>query len=183
LIPAYITFHEEVNAAEWANILQAEQTLFGRRSPAMRGEVDKLIDEDYILRVHKLMFGDVWQWAGTYRKSDKNIGTKPWTQVPIDVRQFLGDARVWHSDKVYPADAFAVRFHHRLVQIHPFPNGNGRLTRMMADLITTGLGGERFTWGTAGGEDLKLVRDRYFAALRKADDYFELEPLLAFARS
>jgi Fic-DOC domain mobile mystery protein B len=187
LIPTYITFRNELDAAEWANILQAERSLFGRRSPAMRGEVEKLIDEAFILRAHKRMFGDVWRWAGTYRRNDKtvgtNIGTNPWTQVPVDVHQLLGDARVWHSEHVYSVDEFAVRFKHRLVTIHPFANGNGRLTRMMADLIVTALGGKRFTWGTASGEKPQAVRGRYFTALQRADHYFEFEPLLAVARS
>jgi Fic-DOC domain mobile mystery protein B len=182
LIPAYITFRHERDAAEWANIIQAESRLFGRRSPAKRGEVAKLIDEDYILGAHKLMFGEVWRWAGTYRRSDKNIG-QPWVQVPIEMRQFLDNARVWHGEKVYAPDEFAVRFHHRLVFIHPFPNGNGRLTRMMADLLITALGGERFTWGRAGGDDLEKVRQRYFEALQTVDYQYDIGPLLAFARA
>jgi Fic-DOC domain mobile mystery protein B len=181
LIPAYITFRGELNEAEWANIAKAERRLFDRRSPAKKGEVTKLVDEDYIQRAHKLMFGDVWRWAGTYRRRDKNLGVE-WVQIPIEVRMLLDDARLWHDQKVYPFDEFAVRFHHRLVFIHPFSNGNGRLTRMMADLLITALGGQRFTWGTNGQDDLKRVRDQYLQALHAADDH-DIGPLITFARS
>lgn len=181
LIPAYITFRGELNEAEWANIAKAEKRLFGRRSPAKKGEVTKLIDEEYIQRAHRLMFGDVWRWAGRYRRGNKNLGVA-WVQIPVEIRMFLDDAKLWHDQKVYPFDEFAVRFHHRLVFIHPFPNGNGRLTRMMADLLITALGRQRFSWGSKGKEDLERIRDRYLDALHTADNH-DLGPLLTFARS
>lgn len=180
LIPAYITFRNELNAAEWANIIKAESSLLGRRSPSKRGEVAKLIDEAYILRAHKLMFGDVWRWAGTYRRSDKNIGVS-WWQIPVEMRMLLDNAKAWLDGKVYTPDEFAVHFHHLLVFIHPFPNGNGRLTRMMADLLCVAMGGERFTWGTKGGEAPNVIRDRYLEALHIADNH-DIAPLLAFAK-
>jgi Fic-DOC domain mobile mystery protein B len=181
LLPAYITFRHELNAEEWANIIKAEGSLFGRRSPSKRGEVVKLIAEDYILRAHKLMFGDVWRWAGTYRRSNKNIGVS-WWQIPAEMRMLLENAKAWLDGKAYAPDEFAVRFHHLLVLIHPFPNGNGRLTRMLADLLSVAMGGERFTWGTKGADAPELVRERYLTALRVADDH-DVAPLLAFARS
>jgi Fic-DOC domain mobile mystery protein B len=86
------------------------------------------------------------------------------------------------STKAYPPDEIAVRFHHRLEQIHPFPNGNGRHARLMADLLVMRLGGERFSWGSTNLQDAGAVRQRYFAALQSADDH-DIGPLLTFARS
>jgi Fic-DOC domain mobile mystery protein B len=178
LIPAYITFRHELNDAEQANIARAQATLFTRqpqRDPA------RLIDEEFIRRAHKLMFRDVWNWAGKYRRSERNIGVA-WVRIPVELRMFLDDARAWLDEKAWPRDELALRFHHRLVWIHPFPNGNGRLSRMMADLLVTAMGGERFSWGSASLADPGETRRRYVAALRQADAH-DIAALLAFARS
>ena len=98
------------------------------------------------------------------------------------LRQLLDDTKAWIEYKSYPPDEIAVRFHHRLVQIHPFPNGNGRHARLMADLLVMRLGGERFSWGSANLQDAGEVRQRYIAALKAADNH-DIGPLLAFARS
>jgi Fic-DOC domain mobile mystery protein B len=94
----------------------------------------------------------------------------------------LDDTKSWIEYKTYPPDEIAVRFHHRLVQIHPFPNGNGRHGRLMADLLVMRLKGERFSWGNANLQDAGELRRRYIAALQAADGY-DIGPLLAFARS
>lgn len=98
------------------------------------------------------------------------------------LRQLLDDAKAWIEGNTYPPDEIAVRFHHRLVQIHAFPNGNGRHARLMADLLVMRLGGERFSWGSANLQDAGEVRRRYIAALQAADNH-DIGPLLAFARS
>src|SRR5437016_419595 len=92
------------------------------------------------------MFGDVWRWAGKFRTSERNIGIA-FFEIPVAVRQLLDDTKAWIEYKTYPLDEIAVRFHHRLVQIHPFRNGNGRHARLMADLLVMRLGHERFLWG------------------------------------
>jgi Fic-DOC domain mobile mystery protein B len=94
----------------------------------------------------------------------------------------LDDGRAWIEYKSYPPDEIAVRVHHRLVQIHPFPNGNGRHARLVADLIVIRLGGERFSWGSANLQVAGDLRRRYIAALKAADNH-DIGPLLAFARS
>jgi Fic-DOC domain mobile mystery protein B len=127
------------------------------------------------------MFGDVWRWAGRFRKSERNLGIV-FYEIPVALRQLLDDSRAWIEYKTYPADEVAVRFHHRLVLIHSFPNGNGRHARLMADLLVMRLGGERFSWGSANLRDAETVRRRYVAALQAADDH-DIGPLLAFARS
>jgi Fic-DOC domain mobile mystery protein B len=178
LIPAYITYRHELNAAEQANIARAQASLLRRRR---RPDPTELIDETYIQRLHRRMFADVWRWAGQYRQSDKNLGVQ-WMQIPIEMRTLLGNALAWLEHHAYARDELAVRFHHRLVWIHPFANGNGRLSRMMTDLLIMALGGERFTWGGANLVDPGQVRIRYVAALRDADAHV-FESLQAFARS
>lgn len=169
-----ITTHGELNELEQLNIIAAEGALFTRRPPA------KLLSEMYILRVHKRMFGDVWKWAGKFRVSDKNIGC-PWPNVPNELRALLDDVRFWIEAKSYPSDEIGVRFHHRLVAIHLFSNGNGRHARMMADLLAVHLGLPRFSWGFANLDNAGDVRRRYIQALRAADDH-DIAPLLTFAR-
>jgi Fic-DOC domain mobile mystery protein B len=173
LIPGHVTLRSELNELEQAGILAADVWVF-RRLPR------NILDERFIERLHRRMFGDVWRWAGAYRTTERNIGIDP-AQIRPAVRQLLDDARHWVEHHTYPPDEIAVRFHHRLVSIHPFPNGNGRISRSMADLLVVKLGGPRFTWGQTTlvtGE----ARTRYIAALKAADSH-DLTPLIAFARS
>jgi len=100
--------------------------------------------------------------------------------IPTELRKLLDDTKAWIEFKTYPADEIAVRFHHRLVLIHPFPNGNGRHARFMADLLIMRLGGERFSWGRESLRDPGIARQQYIAALRAADNH-DIAPLLAFA--
>jgi Fic-DOC domain mobile mystery protein B len=127
------------------------------------------------------MLGDVWSWAGKFRTTNKNIGV-PFYEVPVMVHQLLDDTKAWSALQSFPPDETAVRFSHRLVTIHPFPNGNGRHSRLMADLIVMDLGRERFTWGRADLQQAASARRRYIDALHAADEH-DLGPLLAFARS
>jgi fido (protein-threonine AMPylation protein) len=84
--------------------------------------------------------------------------------------------------RTYPTDEIGVRFHHRLVFIHPFPQGNGRHARLAADLLIVSLGNTRFSWGSANLVEPAGARASYIRALRSADGH-EIEPLLSFARS
>src|ERR1035437_2564166 len=125
--------------------------------------------------------GDVWRWAGKFRTSERNLGIAHY-EIRAALRQLLEDTRTWIEHNSYPPDEIAVRFHHRLVQIHAFPNGNGRHSRLLADLLVMKLGGARFSWGRESLRDPSSVRQRYIAALQAADNH-DLGPLLAFARS
>src|SRR5207249_6937183 len=131
--------------------------------------------------LHARMFRDVWRWAGTYRTTARNIGGDAW-RIGTDMAQLMDDVRYWVENKTYPPDEIAIRFHHRLVAIHPFPNGNGRHSRLMADLLIERLGSNSFSWGGRSLADAGELRRRYVAALRAADNH-DIEPLLAFARS
>ena len=127
------------------------------------------------------MFGETWSWAGTFRKTDKNIGVD-WHHIGVRLRDLLNDVRYQTERAIYPPDEIATRFHHRLVDIHPFPNGNGRHARMMADLLVQKMGQPCFTWGSKSLTETTETRDRYITVLRAAD-HGEYQPLLAFVRS
>lgn len=161
LIPSWVTYRHELNEVEQANITKGAQWAF-------RQKHRELLDERFIRDLHKRMLGDVWTWAGEYRATERNIGVPAW-RIVTDLRGLLDDTRLWVEQAVFDSDEIAVRFHHRLVAIHPFPNGNGRHARLMADLLVIRLGGIAFTWG--GGDTAKAgdVRTRYVAVLRQAD--------------
>ncbi len=173
LIPAHIAYRRELNEAEQENIGRAQDWALGRRRD--------LLAEKFIKDLHRHMFGDVWRWAGNFRTSERNLGIAH-HEIPVALRQLLDDARVWIEHTAYPPDEIAVRVHHRLVHIHAFPNGNGRHSRLTADLLIMRLGRERFSWGSASLQDAGVTRRRYIAALQAADNY-DIGPLLAFARS
>jgi Fic-DOC domain mobile mystery protein B len=173
LIPAHIAYRSELNEAEQENIGRAQDWALGRRRD--------LLSEKFIKDLHRHMLGDVWRWAGRFRTSERNLGIAHY-EIPVALRQLLDDTRAWIEHKVYSPDEIAVHFHHRLVRIHPFPNGNGRHARLMADLLVMSLGQERFSWGSANLQDAGAMRGRYTTALQAADNH-EIGPLLAFARS
>ena len=173
LIPSYVTLRRELNEIEQANIIEAEQWAFNRRRD--------VLDEAFLLSLHKRMFGQVWKWAGKIRKTDRNIGVDPW-QIEVELRQLIDDTKYWIEHETYLLDEIAARFHHKLVWIHPFPNGNGRHSRMATDLLLVALFRPRFTWGSASLIDPNETRRTYVAALRAADKH-DIELLLAFVRS
>lgn len=173
LIPSYITLRGELNEAEQANILRAEEWAFARTR--------NVADESFLNNLHKRMFGNVWRWAGQYRRTDKNVGVDAY-RIPQELRQLVGDCRYWIDHETYHPDEIAARFHHRLVWIHPYPNGNGRHGRLATDLLLVSLGRERFTWGRENLVDPGETRQRYINALRVADHH-NLEPLLDFVRT
>ena len=178
LIPTHLVFRGDLDELEEANIQAAlawarQRTLWGRR----RADI---LTEDFLYALHRRMFGLVWDWAGEIRRTNKNIGVDKHA-IRTEVRNLIEDARLWREQGVYGRDELAVRFHHRLVAIHPFPNGNGRHSRLMADLIVERAGGEPFSWGGGTLASTSELRSRYIAALRKADGG-DLKPLIAFAR-
>jgi Fic-DOC domain mobile mystery protein B len=174
LLQTWITYRQELNEAEQTNI--AAGTAW-----AWRARRRDLLSEEFLWQLHKRLFGDVWAWAGEFRKTERNIGIEP-VRIPVELRTALDDARYWIDHETFPPDEIAVRLHHRLVAIHPFPNGNGRTTRLMGDLVAARLGQEPFTWGRQNLTDVSETRARYVAALRAADNH-DIGPLLEFARS
>lgn len=173
LIPSYITLRGELNEAEQANILEADAWAFSRKR--------NVLDQRFLNTLHKRMYGNVWRWAGVYRKSQKNIGVE-YYKIPTELRALLDDCRYWLEHDTYPPDEIAARFHHRLVSIHCYPNGNGRHARLATDLLLTSLERDRFSWGSANLIDAGATRATYVAALRAADNH-DHGPLFAFVRS
>lgn len=174
LLQTWITTRADLNEAEQANIDAAVAWTARRRDT-------EILTEGFVFELHKRMFGDVWSWAGTTRKTGKNIGVDP-RQIHLRLGGLLRDARYWIEQKAFAPDEIAARLHHGLVSIHPFPNGNGRHARLFADLQIEELGQPAFTWGGGTLRDIGTLRAEYIAALRAADSH-DIAPLLAFARN
>lgn len=173
LIPTYVALRRELNEVEALNVAAGERWALSRKRD--------VLDEVFLQRLHLRMFGDVWRWAGKYRSSERNIGVAPY-MIPVVMRQSIDDAKYWVEQKSWPPDELAVRFSHKLVSVHPFPNGNGRWSRLAGDLLVIQLGEKRFTWGSASIVSISDTRRAYVNALKIADGG-DILPLLVFARS
>jgi Fic-DOC domain mobile mystery protein B len=175
LLPTYISTRGELFAAEQENIAAAT---FGRNPKAQT-----LLDDLYLRHLHRAMFDRVWTWAGQYRVREANIGIEP-TRISTAVRELMDNTKAWVEFSSFDADGIAVRFHHRIVQIHPFVNGNGRHGRIAADLLVRALGRPSFMWGRGLEVSTPDLRVRYQGALQRADaDPEDIGELATFARS
>lgn len=173
LIPKHIITQEQLNAWEQRNILLAEK--WARKKK-------EIISIEFIQELHKRMFNETWKWAGKFRRSEKNIGID-WHKIPVELKKLCDDVHHQLEQASFSDDEIAVRLHYRLVWIHPFPNGNGRHARLMADLLIMQRGRPRFSWGM--NQDLYKatpVRKEYIDALRLADRG-DFSRLIVFARS
>lgn len=171
---SWVRTRGDLNDAERDNILDARRSM---RSPS----VDEILDDLWLRQLHQRMFGGVWTWAGRYRATDRNIGIDP-SLITGAVRSLTDDCRWWIEHD--SAGVVVARFHHRLVAIHPFPNGNGRHARAAADYLAGVLGIGPLTWGAATALDAPALRSEYLAALRAADrDGDDLDQLIAFMQS
>lgn len=173
-----ITTQGELDEFEQQNIIKAISWTIGKKIP-----IEKLLSKDYLILLHRKMYGDVWKWAGDFRTVETNIGVPPHTIV-IELKKLVDDVQFWVENKVYKPHELALRFKHKLVSIHCFPNGNGRHSRLMADLIMEKLYEETyFSWGGSSNlvkED--ALRRQYISALKQADNG-NLDDLKAFAQS
>lgn len=176
LIPDLST-KEELNEWERQNILEA----YGWALDLKNLRLQDPLTEPYVRELHLRMFDQTWKWAGIYRSTEKNIGI-PHYQIREALAALLGDARYWVEHQTFEADELAVRFHHRLVSIHPFANGNGRHSRLIADVLVQRQGRPVFTWGGADIVRAGDFRRSYIDALRAADKN-NMQLLLTFARS
>ncbi len=171
----HITTTEQLNRFEQDNITEAMDWL-SRRKPT------KILNESFLKSLHQHMFGLVWKWAGKFRATDKNIGI-PWQYIAVEVRKLCDDTQFQIDHQSYSPDEIAARFHHRLVQIHPFPNGNGRHSRLITDILLQNvLQKPPFTWGGAALRDADDPRRQYIGALQMADKG-DMEALMKFVRS
>lgn len=172
----HITTRGELNELEGDNIIEGLSWL--ERRPK---SVDVLTD-DAVREVHKRLFGKVWDWAGVYRQDEKDIGVPVW-QISTEMRTCLVDARYWRENGTYEPLEATARFHHKLVWVHPFANGNGRWARIMADAYLATIDPGLFLDWSGGGTPIadRAHRARYIAALRAADR-FEFGPLVELVR-
>ena len=172
-----ISTRGELDELEQANIVEALVW-----SSQVVHKMDEILSINFIKHIHKKMFSEVWDWAGSFRKTNKNIGVDKFI-IGQELHKLLEDCRFWIENNVYPADEIAVRYKFRMVSIHPFPNGNGRHSRICGDiLVSKVLKRPVFTWG---GEDINYPgesRERYLEALHQAEKG-DMDPLVKFARS
>lgn len=177
LLLSWVATRDDLNEAERANITRARLSVRGSRV-----RLETVLTDDFVRRLHRDMFGQVWRWAGEYRRTERNIGVVPW-DIPVAVRDLMADAFVWvRGDSPMPADESALRLHHRLVAIHPFANGNGRHARELTDVFLRCLGEPAFTWGSRTLVEADETRQTYLRSLRAADNG-DYEPLTLFVRS
>jgi len=176
---SWVTTRDELNQVEADNIFQARLWAFKRRGRFW------YLEPNQLNLLHQRMLGEVWSWAGKQRRRETNIGVDPY-QIPIALRDLCDDTRAQIGDGTklaYQAEELAVRFHHRLVMIHPYPHGNGRHSRLATDLLVRDLGIDEFSWGTQEISTAGDTRQRYLAALRTADSRQVFTELIDFARS
>ena len=172
-----IATRNELDEFEQQNIEEAIQWTLKRKI-----KTEAILTEDFIRKIHLKMYGNVWKWAGEFRKTNKNIGVDKW-QIATELKTLLEDTKYWIENNIYSDDEIAIRFKHRLVSIHCFPNGNGRHSRLMADIIVEKVFGEKvFSWGASNLSRQNETRKLYLIAIRKADRG-DIELLLDFARS
>lgn len=175
LIPT-ITTHGELDEFEQQNIEQAIEWTLKKSF-----KTETILTEAFICDLHKRMYGEVWKWAGQFRNTEKNIGVNYW-KIGIELKKLFDDTHYWIENEVFTADEIAIRFKHRLVSIHCFPNGNGRHSRLMADVIIDKIYKQRvFSWGAANLIQQGQARATYIQALQAADKG-TYQPLLEFAR-
>ncbi len=178
LIPDFVATRADLNQVEFENITKA--LAWAQQQAASIG-VEGILDYGFMLALHRRMFGDVWTWAGTQRQRITNIGVEPHL-ITTQSQLLFDDAKFWHTNEVFESGELAARIHCRLVSVHPFQNGNGRCTRMMADLYLTSIGAEPFTWGGTNLDVDGSGRATYISALIKAATTGEYADLVRFAR-
>lgn len=172
-----ITTQGELDEFEQLNIEKAvEWTIHTNLKPK------NILTEKFIKDLHKKMYGDVWKWAGEFRRTEKNIGI-PWTKIGLELKNLLEDTKYWIENKTFSPEEIAIRFKHRIVSIHCFPNGNGRHSRMMADIIMESIfGNEIFSWHQSNVVKANEIRKEYINALKEADNG-NVKPLIQFAKN
>ena len=172
-----ITTQGELDEFEQLNIEKAvEWTIHANLKP------EKILTEKFVKDLHKRMYGDVWKWAGEFRKTEKNIGIT-WTQIGTELKNLLDDTKYWIENKTFSSGEIAIRFKHRIVSIHCFPNGNGRHSRMMADIIMESIFDENiFTWHQSNMVSANEKRKEYIHSLKAADNG-NINPLIEFAKN
>lgn len=172
-----ITTQQELDEFEQLNIEKALEWVIDKKLTS-----EKILTEKFVKDLHQKMYGDIWKWAGKFRKSEKNIGIK-WQLIGIELKNLLGDTKYWIANQTFSPQEISIRFKHRLVAIHCFPNGNGRHSRVMADIIIEDIfKAEIFSWQKSNMVKADQTRKKYIAALKEAD-IGNINPLIKFAKN
>ena len=171
LIPSLNTL-EELNVCEHENIIEARKWAL---NPRVIGRYD-VFDVNFLLKLHEKMLDKTWKWAGQLRTSGKNIGCDPY-QIRTELKTLCDDANYWIEHQTYSVEQLALVFHHQLVKIHLFPNGNGRHARLVSDCIIKKYApAKKIDWQGKNFRSSEELRKNYILSLRKADSgsYLEL---------
>ncbi|MBV6483915.1 MAG: hypothetical protein KFKLKKLM_00379 [Flavobacteriales bacterium] len=172
-----ITTQGELDEFEQLNIEKAVEWIIHTNL-----KPENILTEKFVKNLHKKMYGDVWKWAGEFRRTEKNIGI-PWTKIGLELKNLLDDTNYWIENKTFSPEEIAIRFKHRIVSIHCFPNGNGRHSRMMADIIMESIfGNDIFAWHQSNMVKANEIRKEYINALKEADNG-NVKPLIEFAKN
>ena len=168
LIPKHLTHQHQLDEWEQYNIARAEMWIKSRK-------IKDILSIEFVKKLHRKMFCDTWSWAGVFRQRQTNIGVNS-IYIQQELKILMDDIVYWQKNATFSTSVIGVRLHHRLVFIHPFPNGNGRFSRLFADLYLLNQNEPRFSWGRSNLAKDSAFRDRYLQALRLADksDYNEL---------
>ena len=124
---------------------------------------------EWMQKLHCDMFDNVWDWAGKFRKVELSIGIKAYL-VPISLKDLVDDIEFWKKNKTFDMYETATRIHHRAVQIHPFQNGNGRWSRMLANIYLRQNGSMPVKWQEDLLSSENPKRNEYIKALKMADN-------------
>jgi Fic-DOC domain mobile mystery protein B len=171
-----ITTRRELDEFEQQNIEKAIEWTIRRNL-----KIEKIISEEFVRELHRKMFGDVWKWAGEFRRTNKNLGCD-WKLASVELKKLNDDCSFWLKNKTYSDEETAIRYKHRIVSIHCFSNGNGRHSRLMADVIISNAFGKKvFTWGATSLNKEGEARNSYLKAIKQADKG-EIKSLIVFAR-
>lgn len=172
-----ITTHGELDEFEQLNIEKAIEWTMTRKFKR-----EYIISDDFVRQLHSKMLGDVWEWAGRFRISEKNLGIK-YHLIATSLKQLNDDCLFWIDNQIYSEEEIAIRYKHKIVNIHCFANGNGRHSRLMADVILSKIfNKEVFTWSRGNLIKKGEERNKYLKALREADKE-NIQPLIDFSKS
>ncbi|OIO82762.1 MAG: cell filamentation protein Fic [Gallionellaceae bacterium CG1_02_60_948] len=162
-----ITLSAEMDAAEANALIDA---------------VDRLVrsyDEEHrftandICELHRVWLGGIYAWAGEYRQVNVSKGNFMFAaagRIPALMAEFERDAlarctpcKFETTEEIVGALA---ETHVELVLIHPFLEGNGRISRVLSTLMALQAGLPLLDFGTIAGEK----KENYFAAVRAGLD-------------
>lgn len=175
LIPS-ISTRGELDEFEQLNIEKAYEWLLSKTFT-----IEKVLTEEFVKELHSKMYSDIWKWAGDFRTTEKSIGCDP-VVIGVELKNLIDDTKYWVENKIFSDDEISIRFSHRIVKIHCFPNGNGRHSRMIADLLIEKCFNQLpFSWGTNNLTKHGEARELYLRALRSADEN-NYTKLIEFAR-